>query len=180
MSASPPGSSSHDPSTPRGAAQNIVLVPSDWEDELGTEDDDDDMDYEPAEEDQFEGLRTLWPDTDEEVLMQMVDAAEDLSSVEIEFDLMGEEDEEDENEDEDEDDEAEVLGGTREGRPVFGELLSSSDGTIGRVELLLWLIHGYSYTRPNYAIAGPPRSSTLTNCTWRRTILSGRIRGGRC
>jgi hypothetical protein len=136
MSASPPGTTDDDAPAPRGAAPNIVFVPSDWEDELGTEDDDDDMDYEPAEEDQFEGLRTLWSETDEQVLMQMVDAAEELSSVEIEFDLMTEQDGEDEhdedgNEDEDEDDETDVLGETRAGRPVFGELLVLQMGVLG-------------------------------------------------
>jgi hypothetical protein len=166
MSASPPGSSDHTPPTSRGAAPTIVFVPSDWEDE--TEEDDDDMDYEPAEEDQFEGLRTLWPDRDEEILMQPVDAAEDLSSVEIEFDLMGEEDEEDENEEEEGDEETEVLGETREGRPVFGELRPFF---LLKWRLWAWLMHGFSYSRSDYAIAGPSWSKTTADCAWRWTIL---------
>jgi hypothetical protein len=131
MSSSPALPDDDPPSYERQAAPTVVLVPSDWEDEDETGDDDDDMDYQPAEEDQFEGLRTLWSEADGEALMRMADASENLSGVEIEFDLMGDEDDDDEDDDDDDDEDNETEvggGGAREGRPVFGELLSSSLG----------------------------------------------------
>jgi hypothetical protein len=144
----------------------IDNTPSDWEDE--TEDDDDDMDYEPAVEDQFEGLQALWADTDEEVLMRLADASEDLSGVEIEFEILGGEDDEDDDDEDGDDETATVLGGTRE----FGELtcflfLAVAFGVADR----------FSDSRSAYEIAGQPWTSPVTGYTWRLTVLSPR---GRC
>jgi len=125
MSASPSATPTHDPSV---ASIEELLdsvyeshVPDDWEDE---DEDDDDIDFEPAVEDieedsdadgenEYEGLRGLWADSEEMMLMRLLDASEDLSGIDIEFALEGDEEEEEEEEGNTENE-------TGAARPVYG------------------------------------------------------------
>lgn len=108
-------SPSYDPSASEIEERAAIFDP-DWLD-ADEDDDEDDMDYEPAREDLSGSEREAFEDAEENILNALLEEGD----VEIEIaDDDGEDDDENEDEEEEEEEEPQASGRTR---PVFGTYL---------------------------------------------------------
>lgn len=108
-------SPSYDPGASEIEERAAIFDP-DWLD-ADEDDDEDDMDYEPAREDLSGSEREAFEDAEENILNALLEEGD----VEIEIaDDDGEDDDENEDEEEEEEEEAQASGRTR---PVFGTYL---------------------------------------------------------